>query len=157
MTAIGVIGTTIAPWMQFYIQSAVVEKRVTIKDYGHSRLDVISGCSITDIIAFFIIVASARSARDGRQARRRVRRTAAYYKLKDFTDEEALMNVRRLQKNPGIWLHEMVRDEFGIDLREAENGGLRPVFAMAGSFAIGALLPVLSYLLPLPLGTALWL
>jgi VIT1/CCC1 family predicted Fe2+/Mn2+ transporter len=81
----------------------------------------------------------------------------AYYKLKGFTDEEALTNVRRLQKNPDIWLHEMVRDEFGIDLREADNGGLRPVFAMAGSFAIGALLPVLSYLLPLPLGTALWL
>ena len=59
VTAIGVIGTTIAPWMQFYIQSAVVEKRVKIKDYGYSRLDVISGCFITDIIAFFIIVASA--------------------------------------------------------------------------------------------------
>ena len=81
----------------------------------------------------------------------------AYYKLKGFTDEEALMNVRRLQKNPDIWLHEMVRDEFGIDLREADNDGLRPVFAMAGSFAIGASLPVLSYLLPLPLGSALWL
>ena len=51
----------------------------------------------------------------------------------------------------------MVRDEFGIDLREADNDDLRPVFAMAGSFAMGALLPVSSYLLPLPLGTALWL
>jgi NRAMP (natural resistance-associated macrophage protein)-like metal ion transporter len=59
LTAIGVIGTTISPWMQFYIQSAVVEKGIKAKDYGYSRIDVISGAVFTDIIAFFIIVASA--------------------------------------------------------------------------------------------------
>lgn len=59
LTAIGVIGTTISPWMQFYIQSAIVEKGVRMKDYSYSRLDVISGCCITDIIAFFIIISSA--------------------------------------------------------------------------------------------------
>ncbi len=56
---IGVVGTTIAPWMQFYLQSAVVEKGVKLKNYIHSRLDVIVGCIITDIVAFFIIVACA--------------------------------------------------------------------------------------------------
>ncbi|HKW45097.1 MAG TPA: Nramp family divalent metal transporter [Candidatus Eremiobacteraceae bacterium] len=59
LMAIGVIGTTISPWMQFYIQSAVVEKGIKARDYGYSRVDVISGAIITDIIAFFIIVASA--------------------------------------------------------------------------------------------------
>jgi NRAMP (natural resistance-associated macrophage protein)-like metal ion transporter len=59
LTAIGVIGTTISPWMQFYIQSAVVEKGVRAKDYAFSRIDVISGAIITDVIAYFIIVASA--------------------------------------------------------------------------------------------------
>jgi len=59
LTAIGVIGTTISPWMQFYIQSAVVEKGVRIKEYPYSRLDVISGSLLTDVIAFFIIVSSA--------------------------------------------------------------------------------------------------
>ena len=59
LMAIGVIGTTISPWMQFYIQSAVVEKGVKENDYKYSRIDVISGAWITDIIAFFIIVASA--------------------------------------------------------------------------------------------------
>ncbi len=59
LTAVGVIGTTISPWMQFYIQSAIVEKGVRIKDYPYSRLDVISGALFTDIIAFFIIVSSA--------------------------------------------------------------------------------------------------
>lgn len=56
---LGVIGTTIAPWMQFYIQSAVVEKGITAKNYTYSRLDVIFGCFMTDFIAMFIIVACA--------------------------------------------------------------------------------------------------
>jgi NRAMP (natural resistance-associated macrophage protein)-like metal ion transporter len=59
LMAIGVIGTTISPWMQFYIQAAVVDKGVRVKDYPYSRIDVISGAIFTDVIAFFIIVASA--------------------------------------------------------------------------------------------------
>ena len=80
-----------------------------------------------------------------------------YYRLKGFTPDEALAIVNRLKQNPEIWLHEMVRDEFGIDLREAEGRGLRAPLAMAGSFALGAALPVLAYVFPLPLGTAMWL
>ena len=56
---IGIVGTTIAPWMQFYLQSAVVEKGVRLKDYKYSRWDVIVGCIATDVVAFFIIVACA--------------------------------------------------------------------------------------------------
>ncbi len=56
---IGLVGTTIAPWMQFYLQSAVVEKGVKLKDYIYSRMDVVVGCIMTDVIAFFIIVACA--------------------------------------------------------------------------------------------------
>lgn len=56
---IGVVGTTIAPWMQFYLQSAVVEKGIQPEHYAHSRLDVVVGCIITDVVAFFIIVACA--------------------------------------------------------------------------------------------------
>jgi NRAMP (natural resistance-associated macrophage protein)-like metal ion transporter len=56
---IGLVGTTIAPWMQFYLQSAVVEKGVRLKDYFHSRLDVVIGCIFTDVVAFFIILACA--------------------------------------------------------------------------------------------------
>jgi NRAMP (natural resistance-associated macrophage protein)-like metal ion transporter len=59
MMLIGVVGTTIAPWMQFYLQSAVVEKNIKVENYGASRLDVIVGCIMTDVIAFFIIVACA--------------------------------------------------------------------------------------------------
>jgi Mn2+/Fe2+ NRAMP family transporter len=56
---IGVVGTTIAPWMQFYQQSAVVEKGITIDQYRFSRLDVIVGCFMAIIVAFFIVVACA--------------------------------------------------------------------------------------------------
>lgn len=56
---IGLVGTTIAPWMQFYIQSAVVEKGITATDYRYSRWDVILGCIFTDVVAVFIIIAVA--------------------------------------------------------------------------------------------------
>ncbi|MGA2194685.1 MAG: Nramp family divalent metal transporter [Bryobacteraceae bacterium] len=56
---IGMVGTTIAPWMQFYLQSAVVEKGISVKEYAASRLEVIVGCIMTDVVAFFIIVACA--------------------------------------------------------------------------------------------------
>jgi Mn2+/Fe2+ NRAMP family transporter len=57
--AIGVVGPTIAPWMQFYLQSSIVEKGVTRRQYKASQIDVISGCIFTDIVAWFIIVACA--------------------------------------------------------------------------------------------------
>jgi NRAMP (natural resistance-associated macrophage protein)-like metal ion transporter len=56
---ITVIGTTIAPWMQFYLQASVVEKGITRRQYKTSQLDVISGCIFTDVVAWFIIVACA--------------------------------------------------------------------------------------------------
>jgi Mn2+/Fe2+ NRAMP family transporter len=56
---IGVIGTTITPWMQFYLQSSIVDKGVTVKQYNASRLDVIVGSIFTDVVAWFIVVACA--------------------------------------------------------------------------------------------------
>src|SRR2546425_3222311 len=56
---IGVVGTTIAPWMQFYLQASIVEKGITPKQYRASRWDVIIGCIFTDVVAWFIIVACA--------------------------------------------------------------------------------------------------
>lgn len=56
---IGIVGTSIAPWMQFYLQAAVVEKGITAKEYAESRIEVIVGCVAMAVIAFFIIVACA--------------------------------------------------------------------------------------------------
>jgi Mn2+/Fe2+ NRAMP family transporter len=56
---IGIIGTTIAPWMQFYMQSSVIEKGLDMKQYKYSLIDIVVGCVATVVVAFFIIVACA--------------------------------------------------------------------------------------------------
>ncbi len=56
---VGVIGTTITPWMQFYLQSSIVEKGITVKQYKASRIDVIVGSIFSDVVAWFIVVACA--------------------------------------------------------------------------------------------------
>src|SRR3982751_657886 len=56
---IGLAGTTIAPWMQFYLQASIVEKGVTARQYRASRLDVIVGCLFAAVVAWFIVVACA--------------------------------------------------------------------------------------------------
>lgn len=56
---IGMVGTSVAPWMQFYLQAAVVEKGITAKEYKQSRIEVVVGCIAMSVIAFFIIVACA--------------------------------------------------------------------------------------------------
>ena len=73
----------------------------------------------------------------------------AYYKLKGFSAEEAHMIVERLAQNPEIYLHEMMRDEFGIDPRIADQQSLRGPLAMALSFGTGAFLPLIPYFTPL--------
>jgi vacuolar iron transporter family protein len=80
----------------------------------------------------------------------------AYYKLKGFSAEEAEMIVKRLTQHPEIYLYEMVRDEFGIDPREAEDAGLRAPVAMSASFAAGSLLPIFAFLLPLSMTVSTW-
>jgi Mn2+/Fe2+ NRAMP family transporter len=56
---IGLVGTTIAPWMQFYLQASIIEKNVTLKDYKLSRLDVIIGSFVVTIVAGFIVLTCA--------------------------------------------------------------------------------------------------
>ncbi|HKT79477.1 MAG TPA: Nramp family divalent metal transporter [Vicinamibacterales bacterium] len=58
-TMIGLVGTTIAPWMQFYLQASIVEKGVTARQYRASRWDVVLGCLFAAVVAWFIIVACA--------------------------------------------------------------------------------------------------
>jgi NRAMP (natural resistance-associated macrophage protein)-like metal ion transporter len=84
---IGVVGTTIAPWMQFYLQSSIVEKGITAREYRASRWDVILGCFFTDIVAWFIVVACAATLfthgihqiRDGADAAQALRPLAGEY------------------------------------------------------------------------------
>jgi Mn2+/Fe2+ NRAMP family transporter len=59
LMVLGIVGTTIAPWMQFYMQSAVIEKGIKIGDYKFALIDVVVGAIATVVVAFFIIVACA--------------------------------------------------------------------------------------------------
>ena len=56
---VGIIGTTIAPWMQFYQQASVVEKGIPLKHYAYSRIDTILGAIIVTVVCYFIVVACA--------------------------------------------------------------------------------------------------
>ena len=58
LMAIGVIGTTVTPWGQFYVQAAVVDKGINASDYQYTRWDVLVGVFFTWLVAFFIIVAT---------------------------------------------------------------------------------------------------
>ena len=57
--AIGLTGTTIAPWMQFLVQSNIVEKGTTIKEWALAKWDVIVGAVSANVIACFIIITTA--------------------------------------------------------------------------------------------------
>jgi NRAMP (natural resistance-associated macrophage protein)-like metal ion transporter len=57
--AVGIIGTTIAPWMQFYLQSSVVDKGLKAENYAYTRIDIIVGSFMVNIVAFFIIMLCA--------------------------------------------------------------------------------------------------
>jgi NRAMP (natural resistance-associated macrophage protein)-like metal ion transporter len=56
---IGLVGTTIAPWMMFYIQSSVVEKGISLKNLKYSKIDAVFGAIVVNIVAFFIVLACA--------------------------------------------------------------------------------------------------
>lgn len=59
LMVIGIIGTTITPWGQFYVQASIVDKGITAKTYAYTRWDVLVGAFFTGFIAFFIVVATA--------------------------------------------------------------------------------------------------
>ena len=71
---IGLVGTTIAPWMQFYLQASIVEKGMTARQYSASRLDVIIGCLFAAVVAWFIVVACAATLHSVGKLRHRDRR-----------------------------------------------------------------------------------
>lgn len=54
---IALVGTTIAPWMQFYMQSSVIEKGLKMKNFRYTLIDIAVGCVVTVVVAFFIMVA----------------------------------------------------------------------------------------------------
>ncbi|MDO8689285.1 MAG: Nramp family divalent metal transporter [Dehalococcoidia bacterium] len=65
LLAVAVIGTTITPWMQFVLQSSVVDKGLTIRDYKYARLDVYLGAFYTFIVCYFIVITAGATLHPG--------------------------------------------------------------------------------------------
>jgi NRAMP (natural resistance-associated macrophage protein)-like metal ion transporter len=59
LLAIGLVGTTIAPWMQFYIQASTVEKAIKKEELTYARIDVVVGSIMAVAVAAFIIITCA--------------------------------------------------------------------------------------------------
>ncbi|GAC1363158.1 MAG: Nramp family divalent metal transporter [Ktedonobacteraceae bacterium] len=59
LTLIAAVGTTISPYMQMYVQSAVVERGLSMRDYNHERIDVYSAAVFSNLVAAFIIIATS--------------------------------------------------------------------------------------------------
>jgi len=76
MMLVGIVGTTIAPWMQFYQQAAVVDKGLTAKDLRFGRIDVLVGCIGALVVVFFIIVTCAATIHSHGQSVETVRDAA---------------------------------------------------------------------------------
>jgi NRAMP (natural resistance-associated macrophage protein)-like metal ion transporter len=58
-TLVAIVGTTISPYMQVYVESSVVEKGVTPENYGRTKWDVWVGTILSNLVVFFIIVSTA--------------------------------------------------------------------------------------------------
>ena len=128
---IGVIGTTIAPWMQFYLQSSIVEKGITAREYKASRWDVILGCLFTDIVAWFIVVACAatlyahgvrqiRDAADAAQALRPLSNEFAYILFAAGLFNASLFAASILPISTAYTVCEGLGFESGVDKKFSE-------------------------------------
>src|SRR5450631_1941694 len=142
---IGVVGTTIAPWMQFYLQASVVEKGVTKRQYKASRLDVISGCVFTDVVAWFIIVACAatlfasgfhniRDAKDAAEALRPLAGQFAFILFALGLFNAALFSATILPLSTAYTVCEGLGFESGVDKKFGEA----PVFYWLYTILIAA-------------------
>jgi len=143
--AIGVVGTTIAPWMQFYLQSSIVEKGVTKRQYKASQIDVIAGCIFTDVVAWFIIVACAATlyvhgyhnisdAKDAAQALRPLAGDYAYILFAVGLFNASLFAASILPLSTAYTVCEGLGFESGVDKKYSEA----PVFYWLYTILIAA-------------------
>jgi NRAMP (natural resistance-associated macrophage protein)-like metal ion transporter len=128
---IALVGTTIAPWMQFYLQASIVEKGVSRRQYAASRIDVVAGCIFTDLVAWFIIVACAatlfaaghtqiRDAADAAQALRPLAGEYAYILFSAGLFNASLFAASILPLSTAYTVCEGLGFESGVDKRFKE-------------------------------------
>src|SRR5213595_3663651 len=148
---IGLIGTTIAPWMQFYLQASIVEKGVTVRQYKASRLDVIVGCLFAAIVAWFIVVACAatlhsagkfdiQTGADAAQALRPLAGRYAYLLFAAGLFNASLFAASILPISTAYAVCEGLGLESGIDKRFEEAPAFYWLYTLLIVFGAGVLL-----------------
>jgi len=148
---IGLVGTTIAPWMQFYLQASIVEKGITERQYRTSRWDVILGCVFTDVVAWFIIVACAAtlyaaghhnidSAADAAQALRPLAGDYAYLLFAAGLFNASLFAASILPISTAYAVCEGLGFESGLDKRFDEAPVFYWLYTLLIVFGAGVLL-----------------
>jgi NRAMP (natural resistance-associated macrophage protein)-like metal ion transporter len=148
---IALIGTTIAPWMQFYLQASIVEKGTTAKQYRVARWDVIVGCLFTDVVAWFIVVACAatlhtagkfdiESAADAAQALRPLAGEYAYLLFAAGLFNASLFAASILPISTAYAVCEGLGLESGLDKRFDEAPAFYWLYSVLIAFGAAAVL-----------------
>jgi Mn2+/Fe2+ NRAMP family transporter len=148
---IALVGTTIAPWMQFYLQASVVEKAVTARHYRALRLDVIIGCLFAAIVAWFIVVACAatlhsagkyevRSGADAAQALQPLAGRYAYLLFAAGLFNASLFAASILPISTAYAVCEGLGLESGLDKRFHEAPAFYWLYTALVAFGAGVLL-----------------
>jgi len=142
---VAIIGATIAPWMQFYLQASIVEKGVTEKQFGASRIDVIVGSIFAPLVAGFIIIACAatlfthghfdiRDAGDAAAALRPLAGDYAYILFAAGLFNASLFAASILPLSTSYTVCEGLGFESGLDKKFSEA----PVFYWLYTLLVGA-------------------
>jgi Mn2+/Fe2+ NRAMP family transporter len=148
---IALVGTTIAPWMQFYLQASVVEKGISPRQYRAARWDVIVGCLFTDVVAWFIIVACAatlyaaghhdiQSASDAAQALRPLAGEYAYLLFAAGLFNASLFAASILPLSTAYAVCEGLGFESGLDKKFHEAPVFYWLYTLLIAFGAGVLL-----------------
>ena len=147
---IGAVGTTITPWMQFYLQSSVVDKGVTMKSYGSVRMDVRVGALMAAIVQFFIIITAGatlhqhgimvHSPEDAAQALAPLAGPYAYLLFSTGLLGASLLSAVILPLSTAYAVCEGLGLEHGVDRSLQEAPAFYTLFAMLIVFGAGVCL-----------------
>jgi Mn2+/Fe2+ NRAMP family transporter len=156
---IGVIGTTITPWMQFYQQSTFVEKGVRLNEYKYAKLDVVVGAFVVNVVAFFIVLVCANTlfkagvrietAKDAALALKPIAGNYSYYLFAAGLFNASLFAACILPLSTAYCICEGMGWELGMNKKFREA----PQFYMlyTGTIAIGAIVVLIPDIKLIPL------
>ncbi len=147
---VALVGTTIAPWMQFYLQASIVDKGLSHKDYRVVRWDVIIGSVCVAVVAFFIIMVCASTLyvsgtqiEDAHQAALALAPLAGHYASQLFAFgllNASLFAACILPLSTAYTVCEALGWEASVDLRFSEAPQFYALYALMIVFGAGIIM-----------------